>query len=44
MVNLWFTDRALRYRLFEVKRLFWSELEAETLQADKRLSEEWFGQ
>jgi len=40
MVNLWFTDRDLRYRLCEVKRLFWTELEDETLQAAKRLLEE----
>ena len=40
VVNLWFTKKDLRYRLAEVKRLFWDEFESKMQLSGKRLLEE----
>jgi len=39
MVNVWFTEKDLRYRWSEVKRVFWDELEERMNLAAKRLLE-----
>jgi len=40
MVNLWFTEKDLRYRWSEVKGLFWEELEAWSHESAKCVLEE----
>ncbi len=40
MVNLWFTQKDLRYRWAEVKKVFWEEFEGQLQLASKRLLEE----
>lgn len=40
MINLWFTEKDLRYRWSEVKRLFWDELEEWSHLSAKWLLEE----
>jgi len=40
MVNLWFTEKDLRYRWAEVKRIWWSSLEQRVQWTTKRLLEE----
>ncbi len=40
MVNLWFTDRDLRYRWADVKKVFWDEFESRLQLCAKRLLEE----
>lgn len=39
MVNVWFTEKDLRYRWSEVKHVFWDELEEQMNLAAKRLLE-----
>jgi len=40
VVNLWFTEKDLRYRFSEVKNLFWDELESRMQLCAKHLLEE----
>ena len=40
MVNLWFTQKDLRYRWSEVKQVFWAEFEDQLKSLGKRLLEE----
>ena len=40
MVNLWFTDKDLRYRWSEVKSIFWDEFESRLRLCGRRLLEE----